>query len=316
MQDRVRPSRRAGTALAYAMLCVVMALWAGNSIVGRAVRDTIPPFTLAFARWAGALCLVGPFAAKRVAADGATLRRHWRIVLLLGLVGVAAFNGFLYSGLRLTTATNGLLLQAMVPALVLLSGALLGQGRAPRAQLAGVCLSTFGVALVVFRADPSAVATLRLNAGDALVLCAGLAWALYTVLLPRRPAVHPLAFLAVTFAIGALAMLPLAAGEWQRARIAWTPAVVGAFAYVAIFPSCIAYFLYNEAVSTLGAGPAGQTMSLMPLFGAGLASLVLGEPLHAWHLAGMAFICAGIGLTVRGLARVSADRRALRHPRP
>ena len=132
MHDRVRTPRRAGTALAYAMLCVVMALWAGNSIVGRAVRDTIPPFTLAFARWAGALCLVGPFAARRVAADRATLRRHWRIVLLLGLVGVAAFNGFLYSGLRLTTATNGLLLQATVPALVLLFGVLLRQSTAPR----------------------------------------------------------------------------------------------------------------------------------------------------------------------------------------
>ena len=303
MHDRVRTPRRAGTALAYAMLCVVMALWAGNSIVGRAVRDTIPPFTLAFARWAGALCLVGPFAARHVAADRATLRRHWRIVLLLGLVGVAAFNGFLYSGLRLTTATNGLLLQATVPALVLLFGVLLRQSRAPRAQVAGVTLSTLGVALVVFRADPSAVATLRFNGGDALVLCGCVAWALYTALLPRRPAVHPLAFLAVTFAIGALAMLPLAASEWQRFPVVWTPATIGAFAYVAVFPSCVAYLLYNEAVSTIGAGPAGQTMSLMPLFGAGLASLVLGEPLHAYHLAGMACICGGIAATALRAAR-------------
>jgi hypothetical protein len=112
--------RRADTALAYAMLCVVMALWAGNSIVGRAVRDAIPPLTLAFVRWAGALRLVGPFALQGVAAEGAALRRHWRVVLLLGLVGVAAFNGLLYSGLRSTTATSGLLLQATVPALVLL----------------------------------------------------------------------------------------------------------------------------------------------------------------------------------------------------
>jgi drug/metabolite transporter (DMT)-like permease len=245
-----------------------------------------------------------------VAAEGATLRRHWRVVLLLGLVGVAAFNGFLYSGLRSTTATNGLLLQATVPALVLLFGALLGQATPPPAQVAGVALSTFGVAVIVFRADPSAVATLRLNAGDALVLCGCVAWALYTALLPRRPAVHPLAFLAVTFAIGALAMLPFAAAECRRVHVAWTPTVVGAFAYVAVFPSCVAYFLYNEAVSTIGAGPAGQAMSLMPLFGAALASLVLGEPLHAYHLAGMACICAGIGMTVLGLRRAAGRRAA------
>ena len=33
------------------MLGVVMLFWAGNSIVGRAVHDDIPPFTLAFVRW-------------------------------------------------------------------------------------------------------------------------------------------------------------------------------------------------------------------------------------------------------------------------
>ena len=39
---------------AFALLGLVMVLWAGNSIVGRAVRFDVPPLSLAFGRWLGA----------------------------------------------------------------------------------------------------------------------------------------------------------------------------------------------------------------------------------------------------------------------
>lgn len=305
MSSPIPTAPRTSPALAYLMLCLVMLCWAGNAIVGRAVRADVGPFTLAFVRWSGALLLIAPLAARRFAADWPALRARWRIVLLLGLVGVAAFNALLYSGLRHTTATNGLLLQALIPPGVLLFAALLaprGSSGAPaRGQVPGVLLSTLGVAVIVFQGDLGALAALRFGLGDGLVLCAVLAWSLYTALLPRRPAVHPLSFLLVSFSIGALAMAPLAAGEWISGQgVAWSAEVAGAFAYVAVFPSAIAYFLYNRAVGVLGPGPAGQTISLMPVFGAGLASAMLHEALHGWHLAGIALILAGLAVTALG----------------
>jgi drug/metabolite transporter (DMT)-like permease len=111
--------------------------------------------------------------------------------------------------------------------------------------------------------------------------------------------VHPLSLLVATFAIGALAMAPLAAREWIAGPpIAWRPAVFAAFGYVAVFPSAVAYFLYNEAAAAIGPSAAGQATSLMPLFGAGLAAALLGEPLHGYHAAGMALILAGIAVSM------------------
>lgn len=277
------------------MLGVVMVLWAGNSIVGRAVHNAVPPFTLAFVRWVGALAIVTPLAGRTAWAERAEILKAWKPILLLGLVGVASFNAFLYLGLHHTTATNGLLLQALIPALVLLFGFLIFRDRASRYQLAGVLLSTLGVAVIVFRGDPGAILSLSFGFGDGIVLCGVVAWALYTALLRIRPAIHPMSFLLVTFTIGAVAMAPLAASEWRQiAQIPATPLVFGAFAYVAILPSVAAYFLYNRAVDLIGAGAAGQTISLMPLFGALLAALLLGEELHTYHLAGMALILGGI----------------------
>ena len=51
------------------------------------------------------------------------------------------------------------------------------------------------------------------------------------------------------------------------------------------------------------AGPAGQALNLMPLFGAALASLLLGEPLHGYHFTGMALVLLGIGMVALGVRR-------------
>jgi drug/metabolite transporter (DMT)-like permease len=285
------------TLRAYGALALTMLFWAGNTIAGRAVRDDIGPLTLAFGRWFIALLILTPFVLRSVITQWPDIRRHWCVILFLGLVGVAAFNGFLYSGLRYTTASNGLLLQALIPALVLLTGVLAFRDTVSFGQVLGVLLSTLGVVVIVFRGDPSAVLQLSLSRGDALVLCGCVAWAIYTACLRLRPPLPPLSFMYLTFAIGALTMGPLAFEELRAAPVHWGPNVVGALAYVGVFPSLCAYFLYNDAVARLGSASAGQTISLMPVFGALLATQLLGERLYAYHGVGIAAILAGVALT-------------------
>lgn len=281
----------------YATLCIVMLFWSGNFIVGRAVNGVISPFTLALMRWSGALLILLPFAWRHVRIDRHRLLSHWKIVLLLGLTGVAAFNAFIYSGLQFTTASNGLLLQAAIPALVLIFNRLFFGDRASALQIVGVALSMLGVAVIVLRGDLAALARLTLNFGDFLVLCGVVCWALYTSLLRLRPACHPASFLTATFAIGAAAMAPLAVIEMAGgAGIPLRADTLSAFVYVALFPSLVAYVLYNAAVKNLGAAPAGQMITLMPLFGAGLAALLLGETLFRFHFIGMMLILGGIVL--------------------
>ncbi|WP_315763392.1 DMT family transporter [Sphingomonas sp. Y38-1Y] len=284
-------------ARAYAMLAIVMLFWAGNSIVGRAIREDVAPLTLALLRWTGALAIVLPFAWRSLAADRVVIVRHWRMLLLLGLLGIAAFNALLYSGLAATTASNALLLQAGVPALVLLIDRAGFGIRARPIEVAAVVLATLGVAVVVFRGDWHVAANFHLNPGDALILASVVVWALYTSLLRRRPGIAPASFLAVTFAIGVAAMLPAAATEWIAGRgIDPVPRALAGVAYVAIFPSTLAYALYNRAVGIVGPASAGRMIALLPLFGALLASALLGEALQAYHGLGMLLILAGIAL--------------------
>jgi len=293
-------------ARAFALLGLVMLFWAGNSIIARAVRLDVPPFTLAFVRWSGALVLLAPFAARPLMADLPKLRAGWKAVLLLGLTGIGAFNALLYSGLQYTTATNALLLQAAIPALVVILDRLLFGVRSTAWQVAGTLASIAGVLVIVFEGSLEAARNLHLGPGDLLVLASVVVWAFYTIFLRLRPAVAPVSFIAATFAIGVITMAPLAGWEWLSGQsVRWSWKVAGAFAYVAVLPSLVSYFIYNSAAQSVGPARAGQAITMMPVFGALLSTLLLGEALHLYHAAGIALICVGIGLGALALARES-----------
>jgi drug/metabolite transporter (DMT)-like permease len=286
---------------AFALLTLVMVLWAGNSIVGRAVRHEVEPLTLAFVRWAGASAILLPFAWRGLRREWPAIRAAWKPVLLLGLLGVGAFNALLYSGLRYTTATNGLLLQAAIPACVVVFDRLFFGVRSPLLQNLGVVCSILGVAAIVFQGDPTQALTLHFGFGDVLILVAVVVWSLYTVLLRLRPAVSSASFLAATFLIGALTMAPFFADDvLSGERVAFTPGVLGAFAYVAVLPSIVSYFIFNSATETVGPARAGLAITLMPIFGAFLSAALLGETLHFYHFTGMALILLGIVLSLVG----------------
>lgn len=298
IDDHAGEHARAQRLGALGMLFLAMLFWSGNQIVGRAVNQDIPPLTLSLLRWIVALAVLLPFAAGHLKRDRAALIAAWKPVLLLGITGVSLFNTLVYRGLHNTTAANALLLQAAIPALVLLLDRLVFKLRAPRAQLLGVLISTLGVLAIVAHGSPARLLALHLGEGDALVLLAVCVWAIYTSFLKLWPAIHPLSFLAATFVVGAVFLLPAPLIEADAlAGVRWTPRLIGAIAYVGIFPSIIAYLLFNLAVARIGAAPAGQTLSLMPLFGALSAAAILSEPLFAYHFAGMGLILGGIALT-------------------
>lgn len=279
----------------YLLLGLTILFWSGNSIIGRAARDSVPPLTLAALRWIGATLILLPFALQHIRRDWPVVRIHWRIILVLGLTGVASFNTLLYLGLGYTTASNALLIQASTTPLILLMAWLLERQRTSAPRLAGTALSMSGVMIVVVQGQLETLLHLRLNAGDILVLVASVLWAAYTVLLPRRPDLHPLSFLGLTFIIGVIVVTPLSAYElWQGARIVASPMTAATILYVTIFPSIIAYVFYTRGVSLVGSSVAGQFINAMPLVGALLAVLLLGEPLATYHVVGMAMILAGI----------------------
>src|SRR5690606_36944797 len=171
------PDRR--QAIAFALLGLVMVLWAGNSIVARAIRFDVAAFTLAFVRWTGASLAVAAVSVRPREQDWPAIRKGWKEVLLLGGLGMGAFSAGLYSGLQYTTAANALLLQAATPAIVVALDRLFFGVISPPLQKLGVAASIVGVLAIVFQGDIGHALNLHFGFGDGLILCSVLIWSLY-----------------------------------------------------------------------------------------------------------------------------------------
>src|SRR5437763_8580133 len=108
------------------LLSIPPLLWAGNAIVGRLLREAVPPMTLNLLRWAIALLVLLPLALPALRADGvlAGARARWGRYALLGLLGIGMYNSLQYLALRTSTPINVTLVASGVPVWMMLVGRL------------------------------------------------------------------------------------------------------------------------------------------------------------------------------------------------
>lgn len=294
--SRVRRSYVVERVLAWASLGLPPLFWAGNFIVSRAVRDLTAPLTLLMVRWVIAFACLLPFVVPTMRRDAALYWQYRWLMLGTALTGIVGFNTLVYVGVRTTTASNALLMNALIPVLIAFFGAVFYRQRLTVAQGAGLILSLLGVFTLVLHGQWSQWRTLSFVPGDGIVLAAMVCFAFYTLWIRRLPAdLDRLGVLGAHVTIALSVLVPLWFIAPMTATAAhWSILLVGAVLYVGIFPSVLAYLLYMRAVRFFGAERAGLSIHLIPAFGVILSILFLHEHLHLWHFAGIAAIAMGL----------------------
>lgn len=283
-----------------ALLALCMLFWAGSIVTGRAAAALVPPALFTLLRWGGALVIALPFAWEHLRVDAGALRRRWWLPVLLGLLGVVAYNSLVYRGLHQTTAVNALLLQSASPLLILVAAFVLFRETPGLVQVVAIIVSVVGVGVIAAEGSFEVLRQLRFNAGDGLVLVAVCCYSVYCALLRLRPAVQSISLLVASMVVGVVFLVPIAWAEHAAgARLVVTPLSVACIAYAAVFPAFLAYLCFNRGVELMGAARAGQFTHLMPAFGIVLAVLFLGEQVHMYHGVGMGLIAAGLWLADR-----------------
>lgn len=296
MPNLARSSRRVHVS-PHLLLALAALLWSSNFIFGRAIRAEIPPVTLAFWRWVLAAILIAPFAWRHLVHDLSKLRRSWPTMLLLAFLGVTAFDALNYTALQSTPAINALLMQSAIPLLIIGFSFVLFSERIRPRQMLGLTLSLAGALTLITQGRLELLFAVGTNAGTVLAFVAVLFYSAYLSLLGHRPALHPLSFLFALVTLGTLMLFPFylyeaATGSPLRPSL---PLFLS-LAYLALFPSILAYLCYIRAVGEVGANRAGVYIHLMPLFGSILAVLFLGESVRSFHVAGLALILSGVAL--------------------
>jgi len=287
------------------LLTVPPLLWAGNAIVGRLVREAVPPMTLNLLRWAIALLILLPLG-RAMFRDGSGALRNWRRYALLGLVGIGMYNSLQYLALQTSTPINVTLVASGMPVWMMLVGRLFFGAPVRRWQVAGAALSIVGVLVVLCRGDVHQLLGLRLVAGDLYMILATIAWSFYSWML-LQPKDSPelrgdwAAFLATQVAYGLLWSGLFTGIEWSVGApgIAWSGKLAAALLFVAVGPAVLAYALWGAGIRRAGPGIGAFFVNLTPLFAALLSSAFLGELPHAYHALAFALIVGGIVVSSR-----------------
>jgi len=260
----------------------------------------VSPMVLTCLRWVIVVTIMLPLVGGQVVAEWPKIKARWAFTILMGTFGFTGFNALFYAAAHYTTAVNLTIFQGSIPVLVLLGTVLFFGARVIPLQIIGMIVTILGVILVSVKADLEILRTLALNIGDVWTLIACVFYAAYTLGLRHRPAIPGFVFFAALAAVAFVSSLPLLWLEIARGT-AQLPTLKGwiILLYVGLLPSLLSQVFFMRGVELIGPARAGLFVNLVPIFGALLAVVLLGEPFALYHALGLVLVLGGIWLSER-----------------
>lgn len=282
----------------------VMVVWGGTPLFSKLAVSQIDPLLVGILR----TVIAGALALPIVLVRRLPLPPDPRGKMLLAFSGLAAFVAFpvmFTLGQHETSALHGALVLATLPIFTSLFGTLVERRRVSAAWVVGcvIALSSEAVMIVWRSAGEAAGSSLK---GDVIVLVSALVCSMGYVagarLSQRGYPATPTTLWGVT--ISATVLLPFLL--WRLAEEGPPHAGVvpwGSVLVLAFLTSVLGYIAWYWALAQGGISRIASIQFTQPLFGIGLAALVLGErPAPLVALAG-AGILAGAWLVLQASAR-------------
>jgi drug/metabolite transporter (DMT)-like permease len=286
-----------------------MIFWGLSFVATKIALESLPPFTLIFARFGLGSCL---FLALMVSYG--LPRFPWRVhgkLLLTAIFEPGLYFVFETVGLQHTTAPKAALIIALTPIAVLLFAFLFLGERSSLRSLFGIVMSLMGIAVLV-GGDPHIRWALQGHLlGDLLIFGAVISAALYIVCardLGRSLSAREITSMQTIY--GALFyLLPFL---WEFPTVHWSTISgrsLGALFYLTLFATFGAFLFYNYALTKVPASKAAVFINGIPVVTALGAWILLGEKLTMLQAGGGLLVLLGVCLTNLSWSRAEARDR-------
>ena len=274
-------------------------LWSFAFVAGKIGVTYCPPLILLSARFLLAGILILGISAIR----GEGWQITWRdvaVFAVLGLANNALYLGLGYTGLKTVSAgLGGLIVSANPVFTAMLAALFLGESLTWR-KVSGLLLGIIGVSFIVWHR--MSVGTDSLH--GILFTLASLASIVVGTILFKVFAPKGSLWIGngVQNLAGGLALLPFALSLSSVSDIVPNARLLGAFAFLVLGGSILAYLLWFHLLKVCGATAASAYHFLMPPLGMLFAWIVLGEHVEIRDLIGIVPVALGIYLVTRPAA--------------
>ncbi|EII2985018.1 DMT family transporter [Vibrio parahaemolyticus] len=281
--------------MVYLLPFFTVMIWGGNSIVNKMAASTIEPSAMSFYRWFVAMVLLTPFCLPAVIKQRHVIRPYLTKLAFLALLGMVLNQSLGYYAGLTTTASNMALITSLVPLIsVFLSVPLLGKSVSMLSIVGGV-ISLGGLAFMLGHGDVTYFLHQDMTQGDSLMLLAALVYAAYCVLLKRWK--MPFNNLTLVYMQGFFSVIMLTPLWLSSEQLLPSQEALPLIAYAGIAASIFAPLMWVKAIDLIGADSSAMFMNLMPVVSVALASTLLGEEIHVYHIIGGLMVISGVILS-------------------
>lgn len=264
-----------------------MILTGANVAVAKALAAALPVPLILGLRCLIACAVLLPLALWRDGLPRARGAVLWNL-LLQAATGTVLYNAALLAGLRHTTALEGGLILATMPAVVALGSALWLRERVPPRGWAAVVLAAGGMAAIVLARGGGGEGSAL---GNALVFLGVCGEAAYVLLAKRAAGALPLLTASLWMqGFSAAMLLPAWLPEAGAAARLADPWLLGLLVFHGITASVLSLLLWYGGLRRASARIAGVFTAFLPATAAVAAILFLGEALTTAHALGFALL--------------------------
>ncbi len=252
---------------------------------------------MAFYRWLTASIIILPFGFKKVWEEKKLLRENAAYLFWASLTGVALFNTCVYIAGHYSSAINlALVGTTSSPIMAVILARIFLKEKITTLRVIGLALCICGILYLMGKGNFKQIVLLRFSIGDVWVLLGAFFFAVYNILVRKKPSgISPLAFTTVIFTAGAFMLFPFFIFEhYHSAPVHWDRNLFLIVVYLGLGNSVICYICWNAAIARLGAARTALFGNLIPIFSSIEAAYLLKETITLIHILSLFMVIIGL----------------------
>ncbi|WP_310622027.1 DMT family transporter [Flexibacterium corallicola] len=304
---------KASSQTAVSLTLLATFFWGSNFQATKIAIASIPPWTASVERFSIAVIAIMVVMMVKGAFRREILIKNLLPFAILGVIGVAGFNGSLFLGLQTSNPITAALIMATTPISANIVEALISKKLPEIIRVIGMVISLIGVALVVTNGEILS-GNIFFATGDIMIFLGSIAWAVYTV--GTRVFVSdstPLETTTWTMLFGTVGLSIMAFSlEFPIIDLQSGNAISHiSCLYMGIAGSVLAYLFWNVGVATRGPGKTSIFFNFVPVFALGV-SAIFGKMPSIIQLLGVLVTTCGVLVAQGQVSAWIAEFRRLR----
>ena len=283
----------------YIKLILVTIFFASNFIIARVSSAVLSPVTSSALRFTIASIFLIIIVFQKYRKFPKITFHQLKIIILLGIVGIAGDSIFFFSGLKYTSASKASIIVALNPIFIAIFSNIFFNEKLSISKLTGIFISLIGAIVVISNGAVLSVFRGNISIGELYILGAVFCWVFFTLLGKSvSEKLDSIIILCYSSIVGSIILTGIGIHQHSfvdlKNMTLWI--MLGSLS-IGTLGTAISYKFYYEAVYSIGASRSGIFLNLVPVFATIGGILILKESPTLSFFIGALMVLTGVYIT-------------------